>query len=53
MAKVEDETIEITEEDFDEFLSAESCEEQFKILLAHAEKNQKIILKKGVKNERD
>ena len=49
----EDEITEITEEDFKEFLSAESLEEQFKILLAHAEKNQKIILKKGDKNERD
>ena len=50
---IEDENTEITKEDFKEFLSAESDEAQLKILLAHAEKNQKIILKKGAKNERD
>ena len=53
MTKDEEDITEITEEDFKEFLSAESDEAQLKILLAHAEKNQKIILKKGVKNERD
>ena len=33
----------ITLKDFMEFLFAKSDEEQFKILLAHAEKNQRMI----------
>ena len=48
-----DKTCEITTEDFKEFLSAESYEKQLKILLAHAEKNQKSIQIKGAKHERD
>ena len=33
----------ITEQEFDEFLSAKTDSERFKILLAHAEKNKKNI----------
>lgn len=33
----------ITEQEFDEFLSAKTDAERFKILLAHAEKNKKNI----------
>ena len=36
----------ITEQEFDEFLSAKTDSEQFKILLTHAEINQKIVEKK-------
>ena len=43
MKKIEEETAAITEEDLKEFLSAKTYEEQFKILLAHSEKNQKSI----------
>ena len=43
MVEVGNEATEITEDDLKEFLSAKSYEDQFRILLAHAEKNQKII----------
>ena len=49
------ESVEITEEEFKEFLSA-NAEKQFQILLAHAEKNKKIIKSKKIqedKNERN
>ena len=47
---IEDENTEITEDDLNDFLSAKSDEDRMKILLAHAERNQKIIQIRRVKN---
>lgn len=46
----EEENSVITEEDFKEFLSAKTYEEQFRILLAHAAKNQKYIEIRRLRN---
>ena len=51
MNKNEEEISTITEEDLKEFLSAETYEEQLKILLAHSEKNQKSIEAKKNNND--
>ena len=44
---MEEEIDALTEEDFKEFLSAKTYEEQLKIVLKHSEKNQK-----GIESER-
>lgn len=51
MKKIKEATPTITEEDLKEFLSAETYEEQLKILLAHSEKNQKSIEAKKNNND--
>ena len=57
MEENEKENSVITEEDFKKFLSAETYEEQLKILLAHAEKNRNAANKRQIyeitKGDRD